>query len=41
MGDYLNDNETGVIAYGYIDEQAGLSFQIIKLASLKKTAYAS
>ena len=36
MGDYLNDDDTGVIAYGYIDEQAGLSFQIIKLAAIKE-----
>ena len=35
MKDFLNEDDTGAIAYGYIDEQAGLSFQIAKLASLK------
>lgn len=35
MKDYLNDDDTGAIAYGYIDEQAGLSFQIAKLVALK------
>lgn len=35
MKDFLNEADTGAIAYGYIDEQAGLSFQIVKLASLK------
>ena len=35
MKDFLIDDDTGAIAYGYIDEQAGLSFQIAKLASLK------
>ena len=35
MKDFLNEDDTGAIAYGYIDEQAGLSFQITKLASLK------
>lgn len=35
MGDFLNENDTGAIVYGYIDEQAGLSFQIAKLAALK------
>ena len=35
MGDFLNDDDTGAIAYGYIDEQAGLSFQIVKVAAIK------
>ena len=35
MKDHLNEDDTGAIVYGYIDEQAGLSFQIAKLASLK------
>ena len=35
MKDVLNEDDTGVIAYGYIDEEAGLSFQIAKLASRK------
>ena len=35
MKDFLNEDDTGVIAYGYIDEEAGMSFQIAKLASLK------
>lgn len=38
MGDYLTEDDTGVIAYGYIDETAGLSFQFPKLASLKDNA---
>ena len=35
MKDFLTEDDTGAIAYGYIDEHAGLSFQIAKLASLK------
>lgn len=34
--DFLNEDDDGAIAYGYIDEQAGLSFQIAKLASIKE-----
>ena len=34
-GSFLKDDDTGVLAYGYIDEEAGLSFQVAKLASLK------
>lgn len=35
MKDFLAEDDTGAIAYGYIDEQAGLSFRIAKLVSLK------
>lgn len=35
MTDFLQDEDTGVIAYGYIDEQAGLSFHVVRIASLK------
>ena len=35
MEDSLADEDTGVVAYGYIDEQCGLSFQPVKIASLR------
>ena len=34
--DFLKEDDTGAIAYGYIDEQAGLSFQIVKVAAIKE-----
>ena len=37
-GGFLKNDDTGVLAYGYIDEEAGLSFQVAKLASLKDYA---
>lgn len=33
FGEYWTDEDTGVIAYGYIDEQLGLSFHIAAIAS--------
>ena len=35
LEDSLTSDDTGAIVYGYIDEMAGLSFQIVELASLK------
>ena len=34
--DFLKEDDTGAIAYGYIDEQAGLSFQIVKVVAIKE-----
>lgn len=36
MGEYLNNDDAGAIAYGYIDEQAGLSFHIVSPAGIKE-----
>ncbi len=36
VNEYLEEGDTGAVFYGYIDEQAGVSFQIAGLASVNE-----